>query len=61
MQVGGPEFDDTNTNNLRWPMDVEFWNGKAIVSDRVSELVKVFDSTTGLETARIARRNGARR
>ena len=34
-------------------MDVEFYNGKAIISERVSELVKVFDATTLHETGRI--------
>ena len=57
MQVGGPEFDDTGTNHLRWPLDVEFWNGRAIVSDRVSERVKVFNATTGVEMLSITRRN----
>ena len=55
--VGDPEADDTATGHLRWPSDVEFWNDRAFVADRVSNKVKIFDSRTFAEVGAINRTN----
>ena len=57
FQIGAPAYDDTGEGHLRWPNDVEFWNGRAIVADRTSKLVKVFDAATGTQLSSISRAN----
>jgi DNA-binding beta-propeller fold protein YncE len=53
--VGDPLSDDTSPGHLRWPNDVEFWNGRAFTADRVSNRVKIFDATTFTELQSISR------
>ena len=55
--VGEEGVDSASTDFLRWPNDIEFYGGNAYVGDRVSNRVKVFDTTTGDELWRISRRN----
>jgi DNA-binding beta-propeller fold protein YncE len=55
--VGSEGVDSASTGFLRWPNDIEFYDGNAYVGDRVSQRVKVFDATTGDELWRISRRN----
>jgi DNA-binding beta-propeller fold protein YncE len=49
FQVGSGGVDSSNTGYFRWPLDVEFYNGVAIVSDKVSGYVKGIDAATGTE------------
>ena len=36
--------------SFRWPLDIEFYGGKAVVTDRNSTKVKILDAATGAET-----------
>lgn len=55
--LGTGGVDSSGTNFLRWPNDIEFYNGVAIVADRASGYVKGFSTTTGLELGKISQTN----
>lgn len=54
-QLGNAETDSENPGFFRWPLDIEFYNGKAVVSDRNSTKVKILDAATGAETGSFTR------
>src|SRR5262249_44927814 len=49
MQLGNEAVDSTANAYFRWPEDVKFWNGRAIVSDNVGGVIKILDAATGNE------------
>jgi hypothetical protein len=53
----GNGTDSAAAGSLRWPMDIEFFNGKAYVSDYNAGLLKVIDPATGTELSTISRAN----
>lgn len=53
----GDGIDSTDVGSLRWPMDLEFYDGTVYVSDYASGLVKQLDVATGDEIQRISRSN----
>lgn len=55
--VGAEGVDSASTGYLRWPNDVEFYNGRAYVADRASGKVKWFDSSNGTEIGSVSRNN----
>lgn len=54
-QLGDAEMDSESSGYFRWPLDIEFHNGKAVVSDRNSSKVKILDAATGAETSSFTR------
>jgi len=57
LRTVGNGIDSTDPGSFRWPDGVEFWNGRAIVSDYNSSRVKVLDAATGAELFAISRTN----
>jgi DNA-binding beta-propeller fold protein YncE len=55
--IGQATVDSANTNFLRWPEDIDFHNGVAVVSDTVSGKVKLFDAATRNELRSFNRAN----
>lgn len=55
--LGDAEVDSVNTGYFRWPLDVEFHAGKAVVTDRNSTKVKILDADTGAELSSFNRSN----
>jgi len=53
FQIG--TVHDTTTGNFKGPMDIEFYGGKAFVSDQAGGRLKVFDPATGTELSSISR------
>ncbi|MGB0100783.1 MAG: hypothetical protein WBP61_10935 [Nocardioides sp.] len=54
-QLGDAETDSEAAGYFRWPLDIEFYGGKAVVSDRNSTKVKILDAVTGAETSSFSR------
>ena len=54
-QLGDAEMDSESPGYFRWPLDIEFYGGKAVVSDRNSTKVKILDAATGAETSSFTR------
>jgi hypothetical protein len=54
-QLGDAEMDSESPGYFRWPLDIEFYGGKAVVSDRNSSKVKILDAATGAETSSFTR------
>ena len=54
-QLGNAETDSEAAGFFRWPLDIEFYGGKAVVSDRNSTKVKILDAATGAETSSFTR------
>ncbi|WP_243059087.1 Ig-like domain-containing protein [Nocardioides sp. SR21] len=54
-QLGNAESDSEAVGSFRWPLDIEFYGGKAVVSDRNSTKVKILDAATGAETSSFTR------
>ena len=54
-QLGDAETDSEAPGFFRWPLDIEFYGGKAVVSDRNSTKVKILDAATGAETSSFTR------
>jgi len=51
----GSAKDSTDPGFFRWPLDVEFHGGRAMVTDRLSPLVKLLTAQSGAETGTITR------
>lgn len=49
----GSSLDSANPGSFRWPLDIEFANGKAYISDYVSNYVKVVRTSDGVELTRL--------
>lgn len=54
-QLGDAESDSEAVGSFRWPLDIEFHDGKAVVSDRNSTKVKILDAASGTETGSFTR------
>lgn len=50
-------INSSSTGNFAWPIDVEFWNGRAYVADSSSGVVKMLEADTGREVGRLSRGN----
>jgi len=59
FQIGSDATDSSAVGFLRWPLDVEFYQGVAIVSDRSSGYVKGFSTTDGTELWHLSASNYA--
>ena len=53
--LGSVARDSSDPGSFRWPLDVEFDRGRAVVTDRRSPLVKLLTASTGAETGTIRR------
>lgn len=53
----GNGVDSASTGSFRWPNEIEFWNGRAIVSDYNSGKLKILNASTGAEITSISRAN----
>jgi DNA-binding beta-propeller fold protein YncE len=56
FQVGSG-VDSSSTGSFRWPMDIEFYGGKAYIGDYNSGRVKILDASTGAELSSFSRTN----
>jgi DNA-binding beta-propeller fold protein YncE len=45
----GSGADSTATGSMRWPLDVDFYSGTAVVADYIGDRVKGFSTSTGAE------------
>ncbi|MBJ7528807.1 MAG: hypothetical protein JHD04_04685 [Nocardioides sp.] len=54
-QLGSAESDSADPGSFRWPLDIEFQAGRAIVTDRNSSKVKILDAASGTEIGQITR------
>lgn len=54
-QLGDAETDSEAAGFFRWPLDMEFQDGKALVTDRNSSKVKLLDAATGTELSSFTR------
>ena len=54
-QLGDAEHDSESPGFFRWPLDIEFCNGKAYVSDRNSTKVNILDAATGAPISQVTR------
>lgn len=57
QQVGSPIVDSSNSGYFRWPEDIDFHAGVAVVSDTVSGKVKLLDANTRAELRSFSRAN----
>ena len=55
--TAGNGVDSSAIGSFRWPMDIEFYAGKAHVSDYNASRMKILDATTGAELSSISRSN----
>lgn len=54
-QLGDAESDSTAPGSFRWPVDVEFHAGRALVTDRNGDRAKILDAATGAEVGQVVR------
>ena len=54
-QLGDAELDNSAPGNFRWPLDVEFFGGRAMITDRNSSTVKILDAASGDEIGQVTR------
>ncbi|MCW2764498.1 MAG: hypothetical protein JWO11_457 [Nocardioides sp.] len=54
-QLGDAEIDSNTPGHFRWPLDIEFNAGKAMVTDRNSDKVKLLDAASGAELSSFTR------
>ncbi len=54
-QLGDADHDSESPGYFRWPLDIEFCGGKAVVSDRNSSKVNVLNADTGAVISQFTR------